>query len=184
MTELPTIYQPWDLQHLHYPKLFSRAEFFRREREYRAFCDQASFVCVQAEWTKQDIISQYGIGAEKVRVTPLGLLAAYRRMALERRQAGEAARTHEVVFRGLEAATRYGTAQAAQPPEITARVAGKTGTARADEGQWTHGWFAGFAPSERPEVVLVVFLEKGTGPADAAPLAGKIFAAWWRERGR
>jgi glycosyltransferase involved in cell wall biosynthesis len=72
LTELPTIYQPWDLQHLHYPEFFSKSEFECRERQYRAFCDQASYVCVQAEWTKQDLINQYGLTAEKIVVVPWG----------------------------------------------------------------------------------------------------------------
>jgi cell division protein FtsI/penicillin-binding protein 2 len=56
-------------------------------------------------------------------------------------------------------------------------VAGKTGTSAG------HAWFAGFAPAERPEVVVVVFLESGTGGADAAPVAGTVFRAWADGRG-
>jgi glycosyltransferase involved in cell wall biosynthesis len=72
LTKLPTIYQPWDLQHLHYPQFFSKADFAQRERLYRAFCDQASYVCVQAEWTKKDLIDQYKTAEEKVIVIPWG----------------------------------------------------------------------------------------------------------------
>lgn len=72
LTELPTIYQPHDLQHLHYPEFFSKAEFALRERHYRAFCDQATFVCVHAEWTKQDIINCYGLTPGKVAVIKWG----------------------------------------------------------------------------------------------------------------
>jgi glycosyltransferase involved in cell wall biosynthesis len=72
LTDLPSIYQPWDLQHLHYPHFFSKAEFDLRERYYRAFCDRALYVCVQAEWTKQDVINQYGLQADKVVVIPWG----------------------------------------------------------------------------------------------------------------
>jgi glycosyltransferase involved in cell wall biosynthesis len=72
LTELSTIYQPWDLQHLHYPQFFSENDFAQRERQYRAFCDGASYVCVQAEWTKQDLITQYGIAQDKVVVIPWG----------------------------------------------------------------------------------------------------------------
>ena len=67
-------------------------------------------------------------------------------------------------------------AHAAQPASPM-KVAGKTGTALADEGPWTHGWFAGYAPAENPEIVLVVFLEKGHG-SDAAALARQIFDAF------
>lgn len=72
LTELPSVYQPWDLQHLHYPQFFSKAVIDLRERYYRAFCEQASYVCVQTEWTKQDVIQQYGLPADKVVVIPWG----------------------------------------------------------------------------------------------------------------
>ena len=72
LTELPTIYQPWDLQHIHYPHFFTKTDVATRERRYRAFCTQASYVCVQAEWTKQDVIHQYEIAQEKVVVIPWG----------------------------------------------------------------------------------------------------------------
>jgi cell division protein FtsI/penicillin-binding protein 2 len=68
--------------------------------------------------------------------------------------------------------------RAAQPESVAFRVAGKTGTAPAEQGQWTHAWFAGFAPAGKPEIVLVVFLEKGRGGSDAAEVAREIFAAF------
>ena len=58
------------------------------------------------------------------------------------------------------------------------KVAGKTGTAPAEEGAWTHAWFAGYAPAEEPEIVLVVFLEKGHGGSDAAAVARQVFDAF------
>ena len=123
------------------------------------------------------------LGEENVKVTPLGLLQGYLRLARERRTTG--ADAHAVVFRGLEAATKYGMARLAQPAQgIGLRVAGKTGTSMAAEGPWTHGWFAGYAPSDSPEIVLMVFIENGSGPADAAPVAQQLFEAWARERGR
>ena len=72
LTSLPTIYQPWDLQHLHYPAFFSKDEIRQRELCYRAFSEQAAFVCVQAEWTRQDVIEKYGLMEEKVEVIPWG----------------------------------------------------------------------------------------------------------------
>jgi cell division protein FtsI/penicillin-binding protein 2 len=127
-----------------------------------------------------------GIGEENILVTPLGLLAGYRRLALERREGGDASRSHAAVFAGLEAATDYGMSRLAQPRDAQLsgkplRVAGKTGTSIASEGTWTHGWFAGFAPADHPQVVVVVFLEHGTGPTDAAPIARKIFELWAAE---
>jgi penicillin-binding protein 2 len=59
-------------------------------------------------------------------------------------------------------------------------IAGKTGTAeygtiRVDGTYTTHGWFAGFAPYENPEIAVMVFTENGTGSSDASPAAARIF---------
>ena len=113
------------------------------------------------------------IGEWGVQVTPLELLRAYRNLALL--APGPPDRKLTSIFQGLDGSTSYGMARSAQPAN-TFRVAGKTGTATADEGQWTHGWFAGFAPADKPTVVLVVFLEKGRG-SDAAEVARHIFAS-------
>jgi cell division protein FtsI/penicillin-binding protein 2 len=98
---------------------------------------------------------------------------------LNRKQAG-ANDVLAPLFAGLEAGTEYGTGQLAQPDGL--RVAGKTGTARARTGTWTHGWFVGYAPADKPAIAVVVFLEHGRGGADAAPLAREIFAAWQKHR--
>jgi cell division protein FtsI/penicillin-binding protein 2 len=58
------------------------------------------------------------------------------------------------------------------------KVAGKTGTPLVEEDSWRHGWFAGHAPADKPEIALAVFLEKGHGPTDAAKAAREIFAAY------
>jgi cell division protein FtsI/penicillin-binding protein 2 len=59
------------------------------------------------------------------------------------------------------------------------RVAGKTGTAEfgqrfADGNYETHAWYSGFAPADAPEIAVTVFLERGVGAINAAPLASKI----------
>jgi glycosyltransferase involved in cell wall biosynthesis len=88
LTKIPSIYQPWDLQHLHYPQFFTESEFVLREKFYRAFCDRATYVCVQTAWTKQDIIKQYGIASEKVTVIPWGsVLSAYKAPTVETKKA-------------------------------------------------------------------------------------------------
>ncbi len=119
------------------------------------------------------------IGEGEMKVTPLEMLAAYRNLALRRNDphSSDAERT---VFAGLEAGTDYGMARLAAVKEM--KVAGKTGTARSDSGSWTNGWFAGFAPAEHPQIAVVVFLEHGTGPGDAAPIAAEIFGAWRARR--
>jgi len=120
LTNIPSIYQPWDLQHLHYPQFFTAEEFERREREYRAFCGRAAFVCVQAEWTRQDLIQNYGITPEKVVLVPWGpVFDAYSAPSAEDKQTAlrkysipqqfflyPAAtwphKNHEVIFRALK----------------------------------------------------------------------------------
>jgi penicillin-binding protein 2 len=121
------------------------------------------------------------LGVENVRVTPLGLLSAYRRLALMRRQASSDSAMNPI-FAGLEASVGVGMARAASVEGMS--VAGKTGTAGAAEGNWTHAWFAGYAPAEKPEVAVVVFLERGTGAHAAAPVGQKILAAFHDSRGR
>ncbi len=72
----------------------------------------------------------------------------------------------------------YGTATSAAIDGVS--VAGKTGTAEFGPdlggGHYdSHGWFAGFAPADDPQIAVVVFLQKGNGAKDAAPVAGRIF---------
>ena len=114
------------------------------------------------------------IGEWGISVTPLEMVRAYRQIAL-------LAPKHDAkldpLFAGLEQSVAYGMGHEAQPPSAM-KVAGKTGTAPADEGPWTHAWFAGYAPADNPEIVLVVFLEKGHGGSDAAAVAREIFAAF------
>ncbi len=78
LTRTPSIYQPWDLQHIHLPQFFSRDVRIWRNRVYKAMCHQAKFVSVQTEWGKQDLVCQYGIDANKIEVIPWGSsLGAY-----------------------------------------------------------------------------------------------------------
>lgn len=119
------------------------------------------------------------IGEWGISVTPLELLRAYRNISLLSQKDSDV-QIPALLADGLQGSVSYGMARAAQP-NIPMKVAGKTGTALADEGSWTHGWFAGYAPAERPEIALVVFLENGHG-SDAAALASKIFAAFAAEQ--
>lgn len=59
-------------------------------------------------------------------------------------------------------------------------VAGKTGTAETAPGRPPHAWFAGYAPADAPELVVVVLVEHGgQGSAVAAPLARQILEAYY-----
>lgn len=68
LTQLPSIYQPWDLQHLHLPSFFEPDAIASRERRYRAFCSQARNVVVASSWGKADLVEQYGLAPDRITV--------------------------------------------------------------------------------------------------------------------
>jgi len=114
------------------------------------------------------------LGEEGVQVTALELLMAYKRLANRVRESVMAP-----VLAGLEGAVEFGTAQAARLERV--QVAGKTGSVRTSSGR--HGaWFAGFAPSRSPEVVVTVFVAGASGGADAAPIAGQLLRRYFAGR--
>lgn len=77
-TQIPSIYHPWDLQHIHLPELFSRRARLGRDIVLKQFCQQATIVAVASPWIKADVVRQYRVPAEKVKVIPMApALAAY-----------------------------------------------------------------------------------------------------------
>ncbi|SPF36315.1 Penicillin-binding protein, transpeptidase [Candidatus Sulfopaludibacter sp. SbA4] len=110
------------------------------------------------------------LGEEPLLVTAAEMAMGYRTLALS---AGHPEMAP--VVEGLEGAVEYGTAQLAHVDGV--RVAGKTGSVRTASGA-RMAWFAGFAPSRAPEVVVTVMLQGRSGGADAAPIAGRILQAW------
>ncbi len=99
-----------------------------------------------------------------------------------------------LVMAGLHDAvnTEEGTAYPARIKGL--RFAGKTGTAQAPETRpgadektaaWLkedHAWFVAYAPSRRPRVVVVVFVEHGGfGGQVAAPVARQVIEAYYAE---
>lgn len=67
---LPSIYNPHDLQHLHFPQFFKPAEIASREMVYRLGCQMAHTVAVSSRWVKDDIIQHYQIDSNKIQVIP------------------------------------------------------------------------------------------------------------------
>jgi cell division protein FtsI/penicillin-binding protein 2 len=114
------------------------------------------------------------LGNRGIEVTPLELLGAYRKIALQKRNERGTGSTDRAVFSGLEQSVTYGMAHAANVEGT--KIAGKTGTAASRESARTHGFFVGYAPAEKPEIVVVVYLERGNG-GDAAEVARTVFAA-------
>jgi penicillin-binding protein A len=63
------------------------------------------------------------------------------------------------------------------------RVAGKTGTLQADAAAPMTSWFAGFAPSRRPEVVVSVLLQNGrVWRTKANALARDVLRVYFKDR--
>lgn len=67
---VPTVYNPHDLQHLHYPEFFTEREFQRREVIYPQACRAAQAIVAASQFVKRDIIEKYKIEAEKIEVIP------------------------------------------------------------------------------------------------------------------
>jgi penicillin-binding protein 2 len=131
----------------------------------------------------QSHLQLQALGDWGIEVTPLELLFAYRRLALQKLEAQEPGNTKPAivnpVFEGLERSVLYGAAHAAQPTGISA--AGKTGTASGVNKPGSHGFFVGYAPAEKPEIVLLVYVEHGRG-TDAAAVAAPVFTSYWKLR--
>jgi cell division protein FtsI/penicillin-binding protein 2 len=146
----------------------------------------------------RDMLQLEALGDRGIEVTALELLGAYRKLALEKRNGADAAGgaspaptdglnasaalkggasamgRDAAVFAGLEQSVAYGMAHAANVEGM--KIAGKTGTAASRENARTHGFFVGYEPAEKPEIVVVIYLEQGTG-GDAAGVARGVFAA-------
>jgi glycosyltransferase involved in cell wall biosynthesis len=72
LCSIPTIYNPHDLLHLHYPQFFSPEMLAWREGTFPAGCRLARVVAVGSKFIKDDVVRQYGISPEKVQVVPEG----------------------------------------------------------------------------------------------------------------
>jgi penicillin-binding protein 2 len=87
----------------------------------------------------------------------------------------------DIVREGLEQVVADGTARYAFQgfPLDRIPVAGKTGTAE-NKGKNDFAFFASYAPADRPELVVVVVIEEGGfGSQAAAPVARKIYEAYF-----
>jgi cell division protein FtsI/penicillin-binding protein 2 len=112
------------------------------------------------------------LGVEGIRVTPLELASAYRWLALQL-AAHPGTQAAQVVRAGMEDSAGFGMARQAGLGAVP--VAGKTGTAESEASRQSHGWFAGIAPIEKPQVIVVVYLPAGRG-ADAASVTAQVLS--------
>jgi len=143
-----------------------------------------------------------GIGQGSVDVTPLQMLMAYAALAnggellvprlvrrVQSEQSDDAFSSSKIVKETLalnpehQRAIVEGLTTAVNSPGGTAygagflpewHVAGKTATAERESEP--DAWFIGFAPAEKPELVVLVLIERGGhGGKVAAPLAARLF---------
>ncbi|MBR8832439.1 MAG: Peptidoglycan D,D-transpeptidase MrdA [Chroococcopsis gigantea SAG 12.99] len=80
---------------------------------------------------------------------------------------------------GLRAVVAEGTGRALNQPYLP-EVAGKSGTAEARPGK-SHTWFGGFAPFDKPQIVVVAFAEHsgGGGGSVAGPMVRQVMEAYF-----
>jgi len=83
--------------------------------------------------------------------------------------------TLAILREGMRAVVDRGSGFAARINGLA--VAGKTGSAENPRGR-PHAWFAGYAPTDAPRIVVVAFVEHGfRGGIAAAPVARAVFQA-------
>jgi len=112
------------------------------------------------------------LGVEGIRITLPELAEAYRSLAIELKAHPETPAA-KVVGAGLADSASFGMAGAASLGGVP--VSGKTGTAVAEGGGVTHGWFVGLAPAQAPTLVVAVYVPVGRG-SDAAQVAAGLLA--------
>ncbi len=71
VSQLPAIYNPHDLQHLHFPEFFTPKALRWRAAYYPTGCRLAHTVVVASHWVKEDVVRQYGVDPKKIQVIPL-----------------------------------------------------------------------------------------------------------------
>jgi glycosyltransferase involved in cell wall biosynthesis len=69
-TRIPTLYHPWDLQHVHYPEFFEDGERRDRDRIYRALCRQARLVVTPTRWAADDVVANLQVPRRKLAIIP------------------------------------------------------------------------------------------------------------------
>ena len=70
ITDVPSIFHPHDLQHVHLPEFFTRPQRRRREVDYGTFCRRAAMVAVTSEWVRRDVPTHFELQPENVCVVP------------------------------------------------------------------------------------------------------------------
>ncbi len=158
----------------------------------------------ETPWIVEDMASA-SIGQSVVLVTPLQLARAYSVFAnggylvtphlvdaninwrsgkyLQKVDIEET--TLDTIRRGLRKVVTSGTGIGINlDTSILPSVAGKTGTAEDSSGGADHAWFAGFAPYDSGEIVIVAFAQNtpGGGSVHALPMARQMLQTWYEQK--
>lgn len=79
-TQVPTVFNPHDLQHVHLPEFFTDQERARRDALYGEACRHAAVVATASQWVCDDVVRYFDLPLHKVQVIPWGApTEAYRR---------------------------------------------------------------------------------------------------------
>ncbi|MCP9816801.1 penicillin-binding protein 2 [Synechococcus sp. GreenBA-s] len=144
-------------------------------------------------WTPVDTITS-AIGQGAVTVTPIQMARLYGAIAnggwlvtphlvekpTKRVWLGLRPDTLRVLRKGLRDVVTEGTGKVLNDPSLPP-VAGKTGTGE-DPPRPDHAWFGGYAPADKPSLVIVAFGENsgGYGGTVAAPMVKALMTTWFR----
>ena len=92
--------------------------------------------------------------------------------------------TVETLRKGLRAVVAGGTGAALNVDSIP-MAAGKSGTAETGGNRLSHAWFGGYAPADKPEIVVVAFVEHsgGGGGKIAAPMVAQVLSTYFAKPG-
>jgi glycosyltransferase involved in cell wall biosynthesis len=71
-TDVPAIFNPHDLLHLHFPQFLGRGTLAWRQATYPRWCERARFVVAESNFVRNDLIEQYRLPPSKVAVIPRG----------------------------------------------------------------------------------------------------------------
>ena len=158
--------------------------------------DQAWKKAVLGEpWTPVDTITS-SIGQGALLVTPVQMARLYAAVAnggwlvvphlverpTPRTWIGLKPANLAVVRDGLRQVVTNGTATILNDPSLPP-VAGKTGTGE-DPPRPDHAWFGGYAPANKPNLVIIAFGENsgGYGGTVAAPMVKALMTTWFKGR--
>jgi glycosyltransferase involved in cell wall biosynthesis len=71
-TDVPYIYNPHDLQHLHHPQFFRSEDIAAREASWRPACRDAAAIVTDCVWVRHDVAKRYAVPSEKIFAIPMG----------------------------------------------------------------------------------------------------------------